>query len=33
MGTMSRNPSGAQATEAIGVESTPPSLQLLPESP
>jgi hypothetical protein len=30
---MSRNPSGAQATEAIGVEPTLPSLQLLLREP
>jgi hypothetical protein len=33
MGTMSRNPSGAQTTEAIGVERTLPSVQLLLREP
>jgi hypothetical protein len=33
MGTMSRNPSGAQATEAFGIEPTLPSLQLLLREP
>jgi len=33
MGTMSRNPSGTQATEAIDVERTLPSLQFLVREP